>query len=182
VPLAAVMNNDISQYKAVARLEVGTLDLRQSSLTKLLLSAIRAGGTDISRVSFTPLDLNLENGILKYEGLTMTVGPVAFGFGGQVRLEKEEYDLQITIPGKTLAAIHPSMSSVLGPNDRFVLPLTGTFDSPRLDTGAFVTEFATLALKATGRKLGNDAAGDILDKLFKKDGNPLDDLFKPKDK
>ena len=97
-------------------------------------------------------DFTLQNGFLRYDNMQIDIGDNPVNFRGVIGLDKS-LDMGVTLPytiaGRTVRV--GSQSS-----NRITLPLTGTIDDPKLDTGKLIEE--------AGKNLLLEGLGEILKK------------------
>ncbi|MGI6303742.1 MAG: hypothetical protein ACOX52_22180 [Verrucomicrobiota bacterium] len=156
--------------KMDARLELHSVTMGAGDILSGLLDALNRKQTESTVVTFMPMNLHLENGILSYTDAWMTVDNLAMVVEGQVDLVRDFMDLRLAISGETLALAFKELRDVVSETDVITVPLRGPIDKPRLDTGGLVGEVAKLAAKGALKKNLDEAvggeAGAIIDAIF----------------
>jgi hypothetical protein len=158
---APVQNLNVTDVNADIRLELGELDLRGEGVLKTVLEQLGVGDRSLLNAKFSPVTINLTGGKLAYQGLTMAIDDIALGFSGNVDLNTKQLDLKMTIPGSSLSRI-TWLKGKVDPSHAIVVPLTGTFDQPRLDVKLLTGEIAKLAVQSQIKGAAGDAIGDKL--------------------
>ena len=155
VPLSEL---DMSAISAAATLDLGTLRMDNGGLLRLVMRTLRRTEPGQLVASFTPLDVTLADGQLRYNNMTMTVGNVVMGFAGRVDLNRDQVNLTMSIPGSAMRKIFQDLEDVIP--DEYVLnvPMRGPIDDPSIDTAAVTAELAKLALR---KNLGGPEAGAV---------------------
>lgn len=157
-PLSGVSLKNIN---ANLTLDLGELDLRGEGQLKQVLETLGVGERSLLNVSFTPVVISLADGKLSYHDLVMAIDEVRLGFSGEVDLNSRALDLKMTIPGTSLSQIS-WLEGKFDPDHVIVIPLTGTFDEPKLDVKLLTGEIAKAALRG---QLGGVAGEAISDKI-----------------
>ncbi|MFP4144357.1 MAG: hypothetical protein ACLFV3_04365 [Phycisphaeraceae bacterium] len=148
------------------RLAPGQLTLSNEGLLAALLTAVP--GTDAGQAvlaSFEPMDLAIEEGILAYDGMRMTMGNLVLGFEGQVNLETEQLDLAVQLPMSSLAKIVHELDE-FDPDQAIVVPLTGTIDNPQLDRDVLTRQMAEVIGRGYLEKELGGEAGQMLGEIL----------------
>ncbi len=170
VPLRDVTLKDVNANVA---LDLGELNLRGEGDLAELLSQFGISNRNLLNVDFSPFTFSLDNGKLSYQDLVMSIDEVKFGFSGKVDLNSRALDLQMTIPGSTLSQIS-WLKGKINADQVIVIPLTGTFDEPKLDMKLLTGELAKAALQG---QLENELGGTLRDKLGEEAGSAVGGLL-----
>ena len=145
---------EFANVRAAGRLDPGTLRLAQTDLTRSVFNALRAINFSVGDrydASFSPMSFNLAGGQFSYRDFAMTIDRLALHFRGDVNLIEERYNLRMGIPGSALARVYRPLEDVLRPDEQIELPITGTYDDPRFDSGALAGQITQLVARAAGR-------------------------------
>ncbi|MEX1016843.1 MAG: hypothetical protein WDZ31_08855 [Phycisphaeraceae bacterium] len=162
----------MADVRANAQLDLGTLRLQQGNLARTLFTALSVVGGRFDPgqtydAQFTPMSFGVEEGVLSYDDLTMQFSGITLGFRGNVDYEGQRFNLVMALPAASLGQLAPGLERAVGPDDALEVPITGTFDEPRLDSAAMSRELTQLALQAGLREAvggeGNGGAGGLLD-------------------
>jgi hypothetical protein len=157
LPLTNMALKDIN---ANMTLELGELDLRGEGDFKQVLDALGVGKRSLLNASFTPVTISLADGQLSYQDLVMVIDDdIRLGFSGKVDLNSRGLDLRMMIPGSSLSRIS-WLKGTISPDHVIVIPLTGTFDEPKLDVKLLTGEIAKAAVRGQLEGVAGDAIGD----------------------
>ena len=135
IPLSAEAKNDTV---VIGTISIRELRLQASDLLGQILSA--SGGASGTVLTIHPTKLVLQNGVLRYDDMQIDVGDNPINFKGAIGLDKS-LDMTVTLPYTTAGRTVRTGRETSGA--RITLPLKGTVDKPRLDTG----KLAELLLK-----------------------------------
>ncbi|MFA9477391.1 hypothetical protein ACERK3_03680 [Phycisphaerales bacterium AB-hyl4] len=162
---------DMERVRMNASLGLGELRLQQGGVAQALFGALSAVGGRFDpgqeySARFSPMTFGLDQGAMSYDDLRMTVSGVTVGFRGRVHYDTQQFNLVTSVPAASLGRIASGLERAVGPNYQLEVPLTGTFDEPRLDSGAMTRELAQLAMRAGLREAVGDrdnGLGGLLD-------------------
>jgi hypothetical protein len=116
-------------------------------------------------VTFTPMKLHLKNGVASYENLTMTLRQLDFAFQGDVNLTTKANNLNMTIPGASIAKQFPNLARNFGPGKDIVIPIGGTYDQPTPNLVALAPQIAQFAGVTGGNNASGGNTGNVLQGL-----------------
>lgn len=170
---APVQNITLNDISANIKLDLGQLDLRGEGGLKQLLKVLKVDNQSLAKVSFSPVSISLTGGKLSYDNLVMGIDTVKFGFSGSVDLNNKALDMQLTIPGSSLAQID-WLGGRFSADEAIVIPLTGTYDKPKLDMKLLTGEIAKKAIQG---ELNNAAGDKLRDQLGDKAGEAVGGLL-----
>jgi len=150
IPLKKENKNDI---EVIGTISVNKLYLEGSDLLGQMLS-VAGGKTPGQQFTIQPTRFALQKGRLQYEDMQLDVGNNPFNFKGVIGLDKS-LNMTVTLPytmgGRTARTGEKT-------DERISIPLTGSIDKPKLDTGRLLEEQLKKQLE--------DQLKKGLDKLF----------------
>lgn len=155
--------------KADADLNLGTIQFRQDGLVNLIRKTFQQDTAKPPVATFSPMKIHMENGVISYQDLTMTMDALSLSFRGQIDQVNNQVDMLMGVSSQTMGKAF-NLGDVIEPGYEFQVPMRGTIDKPELDLGAVAGEVARLAAKSQLQKHlggieGGEAAGKILDLL-----------------
>ncbi len=102
------------------------------------LGAGGLGGRTL-RAQISPIRVSAQGGKLQYQNFELKVGDLPFRIGGEADLVQERFNLELELTARTLRAI-PQLRDAVSDDFRLTLPLTGSFDDPKLDVTRLTRE------------------------------------------
>ncbi len=159
-----VSDFSFSRIKADAELDLGTLQFQNRGLVNTLRRAFKRDTSQQPTASFTPLKVHLEDGVISYSDMTMTMDNLVLGFRGRVDQANKNLDMTMAVSGQTMAKAF-GLRDVIEPGYEFEIPMRGTFDEPIVDYSSVVSEATRLAAKKYGYSEEVERVGEVLDIL-----------------
>jgi hypothetical protein len=120
----------------VGTISISKLRLQTSALLGQIIS-LAGGNASGADITIHPTQLVLKDRILRYDNMQMDVGNNPVNFKGAIGLDKS-LDMTVTLPYTTSGRTTRVGSETRGA--RITLPLTGTVDNPKLDTGKLIEQ------------------------------------------
>ena len=157
----------MKEVKATGTVELGTLVFEdRGAISMLRRLATHSEGQPVA--TFTPLALKLDEGVLSYSGMVMTIDNVALRFDGRIDQVNNTANLKMGISGRTLGKLNRDLRQVIGPDEYLQVPVRGSID--KLDWhGAVKTmlgQIAKLAARALIKKEVGGIEGQLLDAIL----------------
>ncbi|GAB4195893.1 MAG: hypothetical protein Kow00105_10110 [Phycisphaeraceae bacterium] len=174
---APFRNPSLTDVQARIDLNLGELDLRGEGVLKTILEQLGVGDRSLLTADFSPVAIHLDDGQIRYEGLSMAIDDVKLVFSGLVDLNSRRLDLRMRIPGTSLSRIK-WLAGKVDPEHVIEVPLTGTFDKPTVDIKLLTGEIAKAAIRGQvdgqvrdviGEKIGGEAGavvGGLLNEIL----------------
>jgi hypothetical protein len=132
--------------------QIDSLRMRAGSFTKQILALFKQ--PDMVMMKLHPTDFLLRNGFLSYQDMQIDVEDNPLNFRGRIGLDNS-LAMDVTLPW-TLEFENVKVGD--RSTDRFTLPIEGTLDRPRIDTGKL--------LEQQGRQLLEKELKKQLERLF----------------
>lgn len=133
IPISAQAKNDAV---VIGTISISNLQLQSSDLVGQILS-LAGGGARGTVMTLHPTRFVLEKGYLRYDDMQIDIGDNPVNFKGVIGLDKS-LDMTVTLPytseGRTARVGRETTGR------RITLPLKGTVDAPKLDTGKLIEE------------------------------------------
>jgi hypothetical protein len=132
----------------------GTDSLAGASGTDNLGSERRQAEVTWLEIPAQTISVNLQDGAVVHDRLTMTIRGFEFQSQGRVGLDQSvALQTQLSLPAELLEK-NPQLASALGPNIQ--LPVTGTLTRPALQAGQLRTALNTAFSQGLQQKLGTE--------------------------
>ncbi len=167
-----VVGGDKGDIEIIGTVSINQLRLEASGLLSQILSlaGITKRGQDIV---ISPTRFVLQNGLLRYGDMQMTIGDNPVNFRGAIGLDGG-LDMAVILPyttrGRTVRVGEEAEGT------RITLPLKGTIDKPELDTGKLLEGQLKEQVK---EQLDKQLEGKLEEQLRKDLMEELDKLLKP---
>ena len=133
IPISAEAKKDAV---VIGTISISQLQLQSSDLLGQILAVAGTGATG-TVLTLHPTKFVLKDGFLRYDDMQIDVGDNPINFKGVIGLDKS-LDMTVTLPytseGRTVRVGGQSAGQ------RIMLPLKGTVDAPKLDTGKLLEE------------------------------------------
>ena len=133
IPISAQAKKDAV---VIGTISISQLRLQSSDLLGQILTVAGAGATG-TVLTLHPTRFVLKDGFLRYDDMQIDVGDNPINFKGVIGLDKS-LDMTVTLPytseGRTVRVGGQTAGR------RITLPLKGTVDAPKLDTGKLIEE------------------------------------------
>ncbi|MHC4959289.1 MAG: hypothetical protein ACYTGN_13045 [Planctomycetota bacterium] len=155
-----------------AMLDIGKVTMRNKSLVELVKKLARSRVTDKTVAWFTPAEVSLRRGVLRYAKRLDILMERRFHFStwGQADLRNERLGMVIGVMPDTLKEILDIRG--VGRADTMRLKVTGRLDSPDIDVARAVTDLAAIRAKDDALRnlpeLARPFAEAALQKLLRK--------------
>jgi hypothetical protein len=150
IPLKKENKNDL---EVIGTISVNQLQLEGSDLLGQMLS-LAGGKTPGQRFTLQPTRFVLQKGLLQYDDMQLDVGNNPVNFKGAIGLDKR-LNMTVTLPYTTSGRTARTGEKT---DERISIPLTGSIDKPKLDTGKLLEDQLKKQLE--------DQLKKGLDKLF----------------
>jgi len=133
IPLSAQAKKDAV---VIGTISISDLRLQSSDLLGEILTTVGTGATG-TVLTLHPTKFVLKDGFLRYDDMQIDVGDNPINFKGVIGLDKS-LDMTVTLPytseGRTARVGRETTGR------RITLPLKGTVDAPKLDTGKLIED------------------------------------------
>ncbi|MBS0634297.1 MAG: hypothetical protein JSR37_02400 [Verrucomicrobia bacterium] len=132
-------------------IEPGTLTCKNSGMLSLLTNLLRVSKSDVITLWFTPIYVSVENGIVhckRADALLSDAFPIATW--GKIDLLNDKIDMTLGLSGASVAKAFDI--SGLDPSYMVQIPIRGTTQSPKIDSGLATTKITALKLQQTSSK------------------------------
>lgn len=170
----------LADVTANASLDMGVLQLDNGGLVQLILQAVKYDQPGRFAATFSPMDLSLADGKVRYRNMNMTIDKLVLGFSGLIDLRGDSVDLAMTLPGESLGRVL-GMEGKLSSAESLTIPLRGSIDQPKLDYRALAGEVTKLALRESIGGEAGQAVGTLLDIFGTNRGQPTGEAQPPAD-
>ncbi|MEM1027043.1 MAG: hypothetical protein AAGJ38_03075 [Planctomycetota bacterium] len=142
---------DLEGIRAQATLDLGRLELeRQGWLRQGITGVVRqfvpnfrrdrAGSTYVA--SFSPMRINVEDGIVQTSELWLSADDMGVGFAGSIDLNNNRIEMGLGVMGATFIAAGSDFEKVLEPLRVYELPVRGTIAEPEIQYDRFLGQVA----------------------------------------
>jgi len=130
--LSLPLDGSKRELVVIGTIDINDINLSASDLLGQIISI--SGGGKGEQLEILPTRFVLRDEVLSYDDMQMNIGDKPVNFSGRIGLDKRmsmNIKLPITLEGRTARVGGDS-------GDRVLLPLVGTVDKPKIDTGKLI--------------------------------------------